>query len=98
MGGGARWLTLVSPDRPDGPVLLLEPNAGYPAMAELRAALMRDGIAATMLEVDDLQAEVARLTALGVSFTLLPTDMGTASFAIFDDTCGNQINIFQPKS
>ncbi len=97
MGGGARWLTLVSPEQPDGPLVLLEPNADYPAMKTLKQSLMKDGIACTMFEVDDLDGEVERLQSLGVAFTTSPTDGGDIVYAVFDDTCGNLINIFQHK-
>ncbi len=95
MGGGARWLTLVSPDDPDGPEILLEPNADYPAIAALRASLRADGIPWTQFGVTDLDAEHARLTAAGVTFVTPPTDMGGARLATFDDGCGNLISIVQ---
>jgi len=97
MGGGARWLTLVSPDQPDGAELVLEPNADYPAMKALRESLVRDGIPFTMFEVEDMQKEFKRLQSLGVRFTAPPTterNTNTIS-AVFDDTCGNLIMIFQ---
>lgn len=93
--GGPRWLTLVSPDAPDGPEILLEPNADYPAMAALREALRSDGIPWTQFGVDDLAAEHARLEAAGVRFTQGPTEMGGARMAVFDDTCGNLIALVQ---
>ena len=92
--GDARWLTVVSPEQPDGPELLLEP-AGHPAVAPFRDALVADGIPATFFAVDDVRAEAERLRALGVRFTLEPTDMGTVIAAVFDDTCGNLIQIVQ---
>ena len=95
LGGGARWLTVVSPDEPDGVELLLEPNAEYPAMKALKQALVEDGIPYTAFQVDDIQAENARLKDLGVAFSMEPTNMGTTSIAIFDDTCGNLIQIYQ---
>ena len=95
MGGGSRWLTLVSPDDPDGPELLLEPNAGYPAMKALKESLVADGIPFTALEVDDVRAEVSLLEERGVVFTGPAVDAGSAIFAVFDDTCGNLIQIFQ---
>jgi catechol 2,3-dioxygenase-like lactoylglutathione lyase family enzyme len=95
LGGGARWLTVVSPDAPDGVELLLEPNAEYPAMKALKEALVKDGIPYTSFEVDDIQAEYERLKGLGVEFTMEPTNMGSSIIAILDDTCGNLIQIHQ---
>ena len=96
--GEARWLTLASPDDPDGTELLLEPNADYPAMKALKEALVADGIPYTAFEVDDVDAEHSRLSALGVRFTAGPTEFDGAKFAIFDDTCGNLIQIYQETS
>jgi len=95
MGGGARWLTLVSPDQPDGAELVLEPNADYPAMKALRESLVRDGIPFTMFEVDDMDKEFKRLQSLGVKFTTSPTTADDMISAVLDDTCGNLIMIFQ---
>jgi predicted enzyme related to lactoylglutathione lyase len=95
LGNGARWITVVSPQDPDGTELLLEPNADYPAMKALKQSLVADGIPYTAFQVDDIQAEYARLKELGVSFTMEPTDMGTTIVAVFDDTCGNLIQIYQ---
>lgn len=94
MGGGARWLTLVSPDQPDGTELVLEPNANYPAMKALREALVKDGIPFTMFEVYDIEKEFKRLQSLGVRFTKVPTAEGGIINAVLDDTCGNLIMIF----
>ncbi|MDR7277369.1 VOC family protein [Catenuloplanes atrovinosus] len=94
MGGGARWLTVVSPDDPDGTELLLEPD-GHPAAKPWKAALVEDGIPYTQFSVDDVQAEFERLRALGVRFTQEPMNMGTFSTAVLDDTCGNLIQIIQ---
>jgi catechol 2,3-dioxygenase-like lactoylglutathione lyase family enzyme len=94
--GEASWLTVVSPDSPNGPQLLLEP-AGHPAVKPYRDALVEDGIPLAQFAVDDVQAEYDRLTNLGVSFTQPPTDIGTAVFAVFDDTCGNLIQILHEK-
>jgi len=93
--GDARWLTVVSPEEPDGVELVLEPNGEYPAMKALKAALVADGIPITAFEVDDVQAEYERLRALGVEFPMPPTDMGTVMAAMLDDTCGNFIQLFQ---
>ena len=95
LGGGARWLTVVSPAEPDGAEVLLEPNAEYPAMKTLKADLKRDGIPFTAFQVDDVYGEYERMQALGVEFTMEPTNMGTTSIAILDDTCGNLIQIYQ---
>ena len=95
LGPGARWITVVSPDEPNGTELVLEPNAEYPAMKALKEALVRDGIPFTAFEVDDVHSEYERLKGLGVEFTMEPTNMGTSTIAILDDTCGNLIQIYQ---
>lgn len=95
LGGGARWLTVVSPEALDGAELLLEPNADYPAMKALKESLVADGVPYTMFEVKDIHAEYERLKRLGVAFTMEPTNMGTTIVAILDDTCGNLIQIYQ---
>lgn len=95
LGHGARWLTVVSADEPDGTELLLEPNASYPAMKALKESLVKDGIPYTGFQVEDIQAEYARLRKLDVEFTMEPTDMGMSTMAILDDTCGNLIQIYQ---
>jgi catechol 2,3-dioxygenase-like lactoylglutathione lyase family enzyme len=95
LGGGARWITVVSPDEPDGTELLLEPNADYPAMKALKESLVNDGMPFTAFEVNDVQKEYERMKMLGVEFTMEPTNMGTTTAAILDDTCGNLIQIYQ---
>jgi catechol 2,3-dioxygenase-like lactoylglutathione lyase family enzyme len=90
--GAARWLTVVSPDAPQGPELLLEPDA-HPAAGPFKAALVADGIPATSFAVDDVPAEFERLRRLGVRFTQEPLEMGGVTTAVFDDTCGNLIQI-----
>ena len=95
LGEGARWITVVSPDEPDGTELLLEPNAGYPAMQALKDSLMKDGIPYTAFQVNDIQEEYERMKSLGVQFTMEPTNMGMTTAAVFDDTCGNLIQIYQ---
>jgi catechol 2,3-dioxygenase-like lactoylglutathione lyase family enzyme len=90
--GEHRWLTVVSPDAPDGTELLLEPDA-HPAVGPFREALVADGIPFTSFAVDDVRAEHQRLEALGVAFTQPPTQMGPVTTAVFDDTCGNLIQI-----
>lgn len=92
--GDYRWLTVVSGEQPDGVELLLEPGA-HPAVAPYKAALVRDGIPAASFEVDDLGAEVDRLTQRGVRFTVQPMDAGPVRMAVFDDSCGNLIQIIQ---
>jgi catechol 2,3-dioxygenase-like lactoylglutathione lyase family enzyme len=92
--GEAYWLTVTSPAQPDGPELLLEPD-GHPAAKPFKAALVADGIPYTMFAVDDVAAEYDRLTKLGVTFTQPPTAMGPVTTAVFDDTCGNLIQIAQ---
>ncbi|MFE1168388.1 VOC family protein [Nocardiopsis sp. NPDC058789] len=93
--GENRWLTLVSPEDPEGAELLLEPS-GHPAVAPYREALNNDGIPATQFQVDDVQAEYERLRALGVTFTQEPLTMGPVTTAVLDDTCGNLIQIVDP--
>lgn len=90
--GEARWLTLVSPDDPDGVELLLEPS-GHPAVPPFKAALVSDGIPFTSFGVADVRAEYERLRTAGVTFTQPPVDMGPVTTAVFDDTCGNLIQI-----
>jgi catechol 2,3-dioxygenase-like lactoylglutathione lyase family enzyme len=90
------WLTVVSPDAPDGPELLLEPS-GHPAVKPYRDALVEDGIPLAQFAVDDVRLEHERLTELGVRFTQPPTDVGTAGMAVLDDTCGNLIQIVAEK-
>jgi catechol 2,3-dioxygenase-like lactoylglutathione lyase family enzyme len=90
--GEARWLTVVAPDQPEGPELLLEPDA-HPAAKPFKAALVADGIPATSFAVEDVHAEFQRLRGLGVRFTQEPADMGAVTTAVFDDTCGNLIQI-----
>ncbi|MET4925936.1 VOC family protein [Streptomyces sp. PSRA5] len=90
--GDHRWLTLVSPAEPDGVELLLEPS-GHPAVKPFKEALVTDGIPATSFAVEDVRAEFTRLQGLGVRFTQEPVDMGPVTVAVFDDTCGNLIQI-----
>ena len=90
--GDARWLTVVSPDDPDGTELLLEPD-GHPAAKPFKAALVDDGIPYTSFAVDDVNAEYDRLRGLGVTFTQPPLEMSPVTTAVLDDTCGNLIQI-----
>jgi catechol 2,3-dioxygenase-like lactoylglutathione lyase family enzyme len=94
--GKARWLTVVSPEDPDGTELLLEPS-DHPAVPPFKQALMSDGIPFTSFAVDDMDAEFERLRALGVRFTQEPTEMGPVTTAVLDDTCGNLIQIASTK-
>ncbi len=95
LGEGARWITVVSPEEPNGVELLLEPNASYPAMKALKESLVKDGIPFTAFHVNDVQQEYERMKERGVEFTMEPTNMGMWTAAIFDDTCGNLIEIYQ---
>lgn len=95
LGHGERWITVVSSADPNGTELLLEPNANYPAMKALKESLVKDGIPFTAFAVDDLQAEYERLRGLGVEFKMEPTNVGDSSITMFDDTCGNYIQIYE---
>ena len=90
--GEHSWITLVSPEEPDGVELALEPNA-YPAASEFQAKLTGDGIPWTSFQVDNVEAEYERLSAKGVTFTQAPTKAGEVTLATFDDTCGNLIQM-----
>jgi predicted enzyme related to lactoylglutathione lyase len=90
--GEHSWLTVVSPDDPDGVELLLEPDA-HPAAKPFKAALAADGIPVASFAVDDVHAEFQRLRDLGVQFTQEPLEMGAVTTAVLDDTCGNLIQI-----
>jgi catechol 2,3-dioxygenase-like lactoylglutathione lyase family enzyme len=90
--GEHSWLTVVSPDDPDGVELVLEPDA-HPAAKPFKDALVADGIPYTSFAVIDVQTEYERLSAQGVVFTQAPLTMGPVTTAVFDDTCGNLIQI-----
>jgi catechol 2,3-dioxygenase-like lactoylglutathione lyase family enzyme len=90
--GEHRWLTVVSPEDPDGVELVLEPD-GHPAVRPFKEALVADGIPFTSFAVDDVRAEFSRLQGLGVRFTQEPTEMGPVTTAVLDDTCGNLIQL-----
>ena len=90
--GEYRWLTVVSPEDPDGTELLIEPDS-HPAAKPFKEALMADGIPFTSFAVTDVHAETERLRALGVTFTQEPLQMGPVTTAVLDDTCGNLIQI-----
>lgn len=92
--GEFRWLTLVSPHEQDGTKLLIEPN-DHPAAKEYQQKIFADGIPATMFGVADIRKEYKRLLDNGVKFTMEPTEMGDVTLAVFDDTCGNLIQILQ---
>lgn len=92
--GADRWLTVVSPENPEGTELLLEPS-GHPAVGPYRTALRQDGIPAASFAVDDVRAEYERLRGLGVDFTQEPVEMGPVTMAVLDDTCGNLIQLQQ---
>ena len=94
--GEYAWITVVSEQEPEGTELVLEP-AGHPAVVPYRKALVEDGIPFTAFTVDDVEAEHERLVAKGVRFVQPPTDLGTVVTAVFDDTCGNLIQIMQEK-
>jgi catechol 2,3-dioxygenase-like lactoylglutathione lyase family enzyme len=92
--GKHRWITVVCPDDPDGIELCLEPDE-HPAVKPFKSALVEDGIPFTSFAVRDLADEYKRLESLGVRFTQPPVDYGSVSAAVFDDTCGNLIQIAQ---
>jgi catechol 2,3-dioxygenase-like lactoylglutathione lyase family enzyme len=90
--GEHRWLTVVSPEEPDGVELVLEPS-DHPAVKPYKEALVADGIPFTSFAVTDVHAEFDRLKGMGVTFTQEPTAMGQVTTAVLDDTCGNLIQI-----
>ena len=92
--GEYSWLTVTGKNNPDGVELLLEPS-NHAAVPPYKAALVADGIPAASFKVDDLDAEFARLTGLGVQFTVQPMDAGPVKMAVLDDTCGNLIQLIQ---
>ncbi len=92
--GEHKWLTVVSGEEPDGVELLLEPMGFEPAKA-FQKALFEAGIPFTAFNVEDIQKEYDRLVKAGVIFSMKPTKMGPATLAVFDDTCGNNIQIVQ---
>ena len=92
--GAFKFLTVVSPEGPDDVELLLEPNDN-PAARTFQEAIHGQGIPATAFAVEDIQAEYERMTRLGVVFRQAPTQTGLATTAVFDDTCGNLIQLFQ---
>ena len=95
--GEARWLTVVSPDNPDGVELLLEPDQ-HPAAGPFKRALVEDGIPFTSFGVKNARSEYERLRSAGVQFTQPPVVMGPVITAVFDDTCGNLIQVAQEST
>jgi catechol 2,3-dioxygenase-like lactoylglutathione lyase family enzyme len=95
--GEARWLTVVSPEGPDDIELLLEPNS-HPAAKVFQQAIFKDGIPLTAFAVDDIDKEYERMHARGVVFKQKPMPAGPVTLAVFDDTCGNLIQIYQPAA
>ncbi|PXY21051.1 VOC family protein [Prauserella muralis] len=96
IAGTDRWLTVVSPDSPDGTELLLEPD-GHPAAKQYKDAMVSDGIPVIQFAVDDVNAEFTRLREQGVRFTQEPLEMDTVIMAVLDDTCGNLVQLVQHK-
>lgn len=95
--GKARWITVTSTEGPDDLELVLEPNS-HPAASAYQTALRNDGIPCTAFESTDIHAEVQRLKDRGVTFTMNPFDIGKVIIAVFSDTCGNLIQIYQQKT
>lgn len=95
--GEYRWITVVSPEGPDDLELALEPNAN-PAGKTFQGAMFNQGIPITAFEVSDIEGECARLKSHGVAFTQEPTPAGPVTIAVFSDTCGNLIQLYQPTS
>ena len=93
--GQFKWLTVVSPEEPGCVELLLEPN-NNPAAKTYQQAIFAQGIAAATFMVADIQKEYERLQKLGVKFSMPPTQTGPVTIAVFDDTCGNLIQLAQP--
>jgi catechol 2,3-dioxygenase-like lactoylglutathione lyase family enzyme len=96
LGGGNRWLTVVSKEWQDGPELLLEPAPNHFEPSKVyQDALMKAGMPWTQFDVQDVASEYERLTKLGVAFSVKPTEMGTVKVAVFNDTCGNNIQLVE---
>ena len=96
--GGNRWITLVSREAQDGPELLLEPAPlHFEPSRVYQDALMEAGIPYTQFDVDSVDKEYERLTKLGVEFSVKPTEMGTVKIAVFNDTCGNNIQLVEMR-
>jgi catechol 2,3-dioxygenase-like lactoylglutathione lyase family enzyme len=98
LGGDSRWLTVVSHEDPDGPEVLLEPSPNHFEPAKTyQKALFDAGIPYTQFNVDDVQQEYDRLVSVGVEFSVKPKDMGTVKIAVFNDTCGNNIQLVEMR-
>ncbi|WP_276501986.1 VOC family protein [Terrimonas pollutisoli] len=96
LGEGNRWLTVVSKEEPEGTEILLEPSPNHLAEAKTyQKALFDKGIPYTQFNVDNVQQEYERLVSLGVEFSVKPTEMGTVKISVFNDTCGNNIQIIE---
>jgi len=96
LGGGNRWLTVVSKDWEDGPEILLEPGpVHFEPCKVYQDALLEAGYPYTQFDVDNVEAEYDRLIKLGVEFKMKPTRMGEVKVAIFNDTCGNNIQLVE---
>ncbi|WP_372975809.1 VOC family protein, partial [Muriicola sp.] len=96
LGGGNRWLTLVSKDWEDGPEILLEPGpVHFEPCKVYQDALLEAGYPYTQFDVDNVDAEYERLTKLGVEFIKKPTAIDTVKYAILNDTCGNNIQLVE---
>jgi len=96
LDGGNRWITLVSKDAQDGPELLLEPAPLHFEPSKVyQDALMEAGIPYTQFDVDSVDDEYKRLRDLGIEFSVKPTEMGTVKYAVFNDTCGNNIQLVE---
>jgi predicted enzyme related to lactoylglutathione lyase len=95
--GPYRWLTVASPDEPDGSELQLALNDN-PAAKAYQQAIFQQGQAAAMFYSDDIKGEFERIKARGAEFTTPLTDAGWGSMAILNDTCGNLIQVTQLKS
>ena len=96
LGGGNRWLTVVSKDAPDGPEILLEPAPlHFEPSKVFQDALLEVGMPYTQFDVDSVDEEYERLTKLGVEFSVQPKVYDTVKYAVFNDTCGNNIQIVE---
>lgn len=94
----SRWLTVVSKEDQDGPEVLLEPSPNHFEPAKIyQKALLEAGIPYTQFNVDNVQQEFDRLAGLGVEFSVKPTEMGTVKIAVFNDTCGNNIQLIEMR-
>jgi catechol 2,3-dioxygenase-like lactoylglutathione lyase family enzyme len=96
VAGPYRWITVTSPEGPDDLELALEPNAN-PAGKAFQDAMFAQGIPITAFEVSNITGEFARLSAKGVAFTQKPTNAGMVTIAVFADTCGNLVQLYQPN-